>query len=169
MPGEADKFSGMDDRAIAYYIFHAMQRSHDWLKAKEKQRDDNVTHFDTVVDGGVLHLDDDRGDVQWKGIKNWTYEDTCPNLNIPFKERFETEDQFLEYQQHEMKDVDDKIKSEKDHKDNYADIDEIKTRIDNGRIILCATVADVNKTAKKGDMKIKHRMGKKLILAVMRK
>lgn len=165
MPKEADKFNMMNNKLLTHYIYHASQCSHDWLDKKQNDKDVAVEHFTTVIKGGVLHLDDGRGDIQWKGIENWEYSDTDPNTEIPFKKKFEKEQKFIDFREHEIKTLEDKILSEKDRRTNYADIQEIKNRIDKGRIIICKDEDEVNKLAKEGDRKIKN----KLVMAVIRK
>lgn len=161
----ADKFSKMNGLELTHYIYHASIRSHEWLAKKEKNKKTAVDHYKTVIKGGTLHLDDDRGDIQWKGIENWEFGDDDPNTGTPFRSRFKTQAMFDKFQKNEISTLLDKIESEVRKKTLYADINEIKNRIDKGKIIICQTEDELNKTAKKDDKKIKNR----IVLAVIKK
>lgn len=163
MPAK-DRFMEMGDRELIHYISHASQNSHEWLDEKINESQRNIDHFTTVLNGGILHLDDGRGDNEWEGIKNRTYDDIDPNMNIPFKERFKDKKAFQDFQDGDVETIERRIEEEKLVKASYSNIKEAKDRIDSGKIIICKDIDEMKKKAKSGDRKLKS----KLVIAVVR-
>ncbi len=171
-----DKYKNMDEKLLGHYITQACNHKEETLLKKQQKYTKDINHNNTCLDGGVLHLDEGRGDIDWAGIKNWTYYDIDPNQDRPFRKdknhpngRFETEQEFEDWKQSNISAIQDAIALFADWKDNVDEIVQVVNHIKSGKIIVCRSEEESNQKKQTGDKKLKVKIGRHWVKAVIKK